>query len=277
MFLPPPDRLKGSRIFRPRLERLEARSLPAPIVWVCDDGDWATPSCWDLGRLPAAGDDAIIDRPGAITVTHSIGDTSIRSLTSQEAFVLSGGVLQLEAAVFHSSFRQSAGTLGGRGNVTVHGLFTFTGGRHGNTSMGFPVLTFADGGLVLGSGGSKQMMGRKIHNRAVGVTDGAVDIFMTNGAEIINSTNAEFRTMPGSPLRLSGLSSTSRGFTNLGFLHNRGGVSGNRIGLGIGGHAELDGAGISAGGGATIGAGGIIHLSRATIFGLVDDAGSSDG
>lgn len=81
---------------RPRLETLETRENPAIIQWTNPfGGDWNNPANWDLGRLPAAQDDVIIDVPGAVTITHSSGNTTVQSIQSQEALVLNGGVLDV--------------------------------------------------------------------------------------------------------------------------------------------------------------------------------------
>jgi len=81
---------------QPRLETLETRENPAIIQWTNPfGGDWNNPANWDLGRLPAAQDDVIIDVPGAVTITHSSGNTTVQSIQSQEALVLNGGVLDV--------------------------------------------------------------------------------------------------------------------------------------------------------------------------------------
>src|SRR5262245_26031 len=120
--------------YAPRLETLEARDVPAPIAWVCGDGDWATPECWDLGRLPEADDDVTIAAGDDVTVTHSAGITSVRSLESDGPFVLAGGSLTLaEASALSADFAQAGGRLAGAGDLFVGGPFTWTAGEQVGT------------------------------------------------------------------------------------------------------------------------------------------------
>src|SRR5947209_4983910 len=109
-------RLRGRRghRFRPRAERLESLMLLATINWTnTAGGAWNVAGNWDLGRLPAAGDDVVIDVPSAdVTITHATGSDSIHSLTTSEKFNLSGGTLSVAATVRASdTFTLSGGTL----------------------------------------------------------------------------------------------------------------------------------------------------------------------
>src|SRR5262249_47606986 len=61
----------------------------ATVSWISNSGAWNEPANWSSGSLPAPDDDVVIDRPGDITVTFSSGSYSIRSLRSEESFVLS--------------------------------------------------------------------------------------------------------------------------------------------------------------------------------------------
>src|ERR1051326_8111721 len=73
---------------------LSAATLQAATVsWVGGDGDWSTVTNWSSAALPGQNDDVVIDRPGLITVTHSSGSHTVKSIFCQESFVLSGGSL----------------------------------------------------------------------------------------------------------------------------------------------------------------------------------------
>src|SRR5437879_1549191 len=77
-----------------RLEALEDRTLLDTVRWISpNSGSWGDADNWSTGSVPGAADDVFIDVPQNITVTHSIGAHSIRSLTSQKALNLSGGSL----------------------------------------------------------------------------------------------------------------------------------------------------------------------------------------
>jgi RHS repeat-associated protein len=91
---------------------LEHRSMAASVSWVGGSGDWNTPTNWSAGALPGPNDDVVIDQPGVITVTHSSGTRSVKSLLCQETFVLSGGSLTVSNTVqANNGFNLSGGTL----------------------------------------------------------------------------------------------------------------------------------------------------------------------
>src|SRR5262249_34937962 len=133
-----------------RLEQLEDRCVPAAVAWTGGAGnfDWDNAANWDAGRVPIAGDDAYINTAG-ITVVHSAGvDDAVISLHSQAALYLSGGSLSVAStSTIDSDFTLSTATLGGTGDVTIAGLFTW-GGRLTGTPTGgvLPTLT-AEGGI----------------------------------------------------------------------------------------------------------------------------------
>src|SRR5262245_4200247 len=116
------------RRFTPRTELLEDLTLPSSVFWNNPaGGNWMTPANWrdDMGasRLPGAADDVFINQTG-ITVTHSAGTDTVRSLTSRAAFVMSGGTLTAGTSVYHSTLNFFGGTMRG-GDQTIHGLFSW--------------------------------------------------------------------------------------------------------------------------------------------------------
>jgi hypothetical protein len=140
------------------LELLEDRKVPAQITWICDDGDWATPGCWDPKRLPQSGDDVVIVRPGAVTVTHSTGTSQVSSLSSEERLVLTGGTIApANPSVVEGVFEQTGGTFFG-GDLTINGPFTWTAGAQRG-----PGQTTANGGMML-TGPSLKGMDRTLNN-----------------------------------------------------------------------------------------------------------------
>src|SRR5437588_5375412 len=77
------------------IEALEERSVPATVSWVnAAGGDWGTGANWSTGTLPGAGDDAVINLPGGVTVTHTgnVTDT-VHSLTNSDTLNVSGGIV----------------------------------------------------------------------------------------------------------------------------------------------------------------------------------------
>jgi len=144
----------------PRLECLEDRVTPSAVTWKGGSGDWGTPSNWSSGSLPGATDDVTIDLPG-ITVTHSSGSDTVRSLTMNDPFNLSGGTLTVTGNVAGGNvleqngnlFTLSGGTLSG---ATVSAATTITGtagALTGVTLAGTLDMTTSYGGGVSVNGG----------------------------------------------------------------------------------------------------------------------------
>ena len=71
----------------------------ATVSWVGSSGDWNIATNWSTGALPGAADDVVIDRPGALTITHSAGAHTVRSIQSEEALTVSGGSLTVSNTV----------------------------------------------------------------------------------------------------------------------------------------------------------------------------------
>jgi hypothetical protein len=118
--------LTHRRVFRPRLECLEDRTVPSTVTWISTtSGDWADGTNWDSGSKPGSNDDVVISQPG-VTVTHSSGNDSVHSLTNSADLVLAGGslafsttfrvdgTLELNGGTLDLTFK----TLDGSGSVT---------------------------------------------------------------------------------------------------------------------------------------------------------------
>ena len=123
------------RRFALTLHTLEERLTPATVSWDVDaSGAWEVASNWrdDLGvnRLPAEGDDVVIDRPaGTFTVPHASGSHAIKSLTISDPFTLSGGALTVAGTLVAqsgNSFVLGNGTLA-RATVAAGTTITQTG------------------------------------------------------------------------------------------------------------------------------------------------------
>jgi hypothetical protein len=137
-------RRRGGRSYRPTLEALEGRVLPAAVTWINPaGGDWDTAANWSTGALPTAADDVHINTLG-LTITHSLGNTDrVRSLVSKSAISISAGTLALASpSTLSSALALSGGTLTGAGALTIGGLFTWTGGTMSGTGP-----TVANGGI----------------------------------------------------------------------------------------------------------------------------------
>jgi hypothetical protein len=72
------------------------------VTWINPaGGNWDTPSNWNTGALPGAGDDVIIpvlNNGASVTHSQNVTDT-IKSLTASSTLALSGGTLDLSGAI----------------------------------------------------------------------------------------------------------------------------------------------------------------------------------
>ena len=95
----------------------------ATVIWVGGSGVWNTTNDWSTGALPGINDDVVIGSGPSITVTHSTGTHTVRSVQSQQAFVLSGGSLSVSTTFQESNtFTLSGGTLANATLVMTNGV-----------------------------------------------------------------------------------------------------------------------------------------------------------
>ena len=99
-----------------------------------DGVNWSDPINWSGNALPGAADDVTISVAGPITVTHASGNTTVRSVTSDENLVISGG-----------SFTVTDGTSVVNGNFTVStASLTATGATTSFTASGPATIDFSN-------------------------------------------------------------------------------------------------------------------------------------
>jgi hypothetical protein len=121
----------------------------ATIRWVNPAGGfWDDPANWEGGRLPGPHDDVFIDVPGDVAITHQTGNTTIRSLISNNPFTITGGTFTVTQT------------------VQVNNIFTINGG------------TLKDATVLAGSGGQGIEFTSNSNNRLTGVTVNG-DLFLT--------------------------------------------------------------------------------------------------
>jgi hypothetical protein len=210
----------GGARFRPWLEQLEDRAVPATVTWInATGGAWNVPANWNTSALPGAGDDVVIpDLPGDLTITHATGTDTIRSLTSHEAVVLSGGSLTIGGGGTTSRINRnftviSEGTLDlNRTTVDGSGILFNTGTviLTGST-MEAPLLnqgtlvalaTSALNGSWINAGGSiLRVLGGSVGDATLTVLNG----FTNYGAiELISADTSRTATLTIPSLRNSG-------------------------------------------------------------------------
>ena len=94
---------------------------------VDSSGSWHEGSNWDQGTAPnGANDVVVIDRPAAsptITFSAASGTSLVKSLTSEESIILSGGTLEvLTNAQLNGAFTLAGGTLKGGAITSISGI-----------------------------------------------------------------------------------------------------------------------------------------------------------
>ena len=188
----------------------------ATVSWIGASGDWNTPANWTNSMLPGPDDDVVIDRPGDITITHSSGTHSVKSLQSQENFVLSGGSLSFSnASQFSTSLTLSGGTLAGSGDVTVTGMFDWSNGTMSGSGR---TIIAATGGLNLG-GANTRILSRVLQNDGAANWTGSGLLLMAGGTF---NNNGSFTINSASPLSSYGNGPGVNAFNNAGTFTKQG-------------------------------------------------------
>jgi hypothetical protein len=160
--------------------------LPAATVtWVGASGDWNATNNWSTGALPGAGDDVVIGSGPAITVTHSSGAHTVNSILSQQAFVLSGGVLTVSSTFqANNAFTLAGGTLQTATVVVTNGASLFVNG--GGTLDGVTVNGVLDVGNTFGGTVALTDVLNNVGNSVV--LNGADDSWELQGGTIMGGT-----------------------------------------------------------------------------------------
>lgn len=174
---------------------LAAMPAPAQTRWIAGDGNWNTAGNWSPAVVPNGGADVVIDRPGVITVTHSIGAHTIGRLTSEESLVLSGGSLAINGvSSLAGNFTLSGGALVGTGDLTIGGTTILQG------SASLPALAgsgrLITNGMVEFGGGVTLRDQRVLDLRADGAWTGG-EMALLGDARIVNAAGSTFKDSGG--------------------------------------------------------------------------------
>jgi hypothetical protein len=188
--------------YRPLLLALEDRTLLSTITWLHPvSGDWDEAANWAGGRVPTAGDDAVIPFAG-IRVTHATSPVnSVHTLISEAAIDISAGALALGSTSRIDDVCTISGgtlflnnvTLGGAGRLINRGtinLFVSTinvGLRNETgvvvaTGLGLPSAINNQAGqpFANGPGATLRVLGRAALTVAHGFTnEGRIDLQTT--------------------------------------------------------------------------------------------------
>jgi RHS repeat-associated protein len=178
----------------------------AVVEWIADvNGFWDVAANWrdseGVQRVPAAGDDVIIDQAGAdVTVTYRTGTLSINTLSSTDALAITGGTLGIESNSQINTLQISnSGTLSGAGVVTVTGALNWTGGTMAGTGA-----TVVTAGAALNMAGGTKSLNRALENAGTAVwTNGTINLSAAlrnlAGGMFDVQGNLFVQTQPGAP------------------------------------------------------------------------------
>jgi hypothetical protein len=120
-----------------------ATVLGGTVSWTGGGGDslWTNPANWSGGRLPEAGDDVVINSPGALTVVLESGWQRAKSVRCENSLSITGGYLALR-----------------QGASWVRGTFVLEAGRllvaEEGTSFIATGMTRYEGGYLEANGGA---------------------------------------------------------------------------------------------------------------------------
>jgi hypothetical protein len=221
------------------LETLEERVLLTATWMNSAGGDWSVASNWTSGSVPGSDEDVVIDVPSAlVTITHSTGIDTVRSLVSNEILILSGGSLSVKTTVqVTNTFTLSGGTLadativtgttlkgtgsgGTLSNVTLQDNLDLTGSANANVSVTGP-LTLDNGSVALGnSSGSYGVLHFK---DAAALLTGNGSVVFSNLANSVYNTLQE--NVSGGTLTLGPGITVHSGSGSIGYNANYGGFA----------------------------------------------------
>ena len=260
-------------VFRPGVNRLEARTLLSTITWASDvSGDWDNPSMWTGGAVPGAGDDAVIPF-GDITVTHdsAVNDT-VDSIDCQSALDLAAGSLIIDTTSPSQPISTISGqfNLGGDSLQLLAGSLSFTGG---GTVSG--TISGAEGTTLIFGGSSFTFGADSILSTAGSVALYSTEVTESGAYDVTTSTMVGGGTVTFSaPIADVGNDLTNGGTIDLpgqsfslSTLENSGTING-------GGGASLTVTSSMSWGGGTITGFGLLAIADGSSLSITGDPGS---
>ncbi len=195
--------MKGRKFIGTMGAVLVALAMVGLLTWVFSQGqtirwkdpisgNWSDPTKWDLGRVPTATDNVLIDAAGTYTVTLDVNAT-VASLTlggasgtqtlDQNAYTLTlNGASTIST---NGVYNLIGGTLTGSGSLTVNGTMNWSGG----TVTGTGAFT-VNSPLNISGTDVKYLDGRTITNKGTANWTGTGYVNMRNTAVFDNQAGA---------------------------------------------------------------------------------------
>lgn len=121
----------------------------APVIWIGPNNSfWDLPGNWNTGFVPGTTDDVLL---GSFNTVFRNGSVNVSSFSGTGQLSLTGGILQTTTTSSLGSLRQSSGSLGGSGTLTISGptLITFGDHRGTGTTILQGATTISGNGLRL--------------------------------------------------------------------------------------------------------------------------------
>jgi hypothetical protein len=175
--------------FRPFLECLEGRAVPAAVYWTgwAGGGNWNNFFNWSTFQVPRSTDDVFITQSNS-TVTYSGSNHSqIHSLTDNGQLNITGGTLAIASSSTVQDLVFSGGNLQIDGYVAVPDTFQWYGG----TLSGQGELDALTNMYMSGGDSAKTLDSLTLANEGVCNWNGS-GIGAANGATFINGPSAFF-------------------------------------------------------------------------------------
>ena len=146
------------RVFLPRLECLEERTLLSVVPWngPITGGDWGTAGNWTGGVLPKTTDTALIGAGNTVTVSSS--DTiQVATLDVEGGLNVTGGNLTVGNTAGSNFTETTGGTVMGAGSINI--VNGASNSWSGGTMTGTGTTTFTSGSLLTISGTTDVLAG----------------------------------------------------------------------------------------------------------------------
>jgi hypothetical protein len=275
--------------------------------WISTDGDWSVPGNWDLGHVPGAGETALLDQPGTLTVTIPAGTFTPDRVASNENITITGGTLSLASAnpsqingtlaingggslqgvspvVVVGTLALGGGTVATSGGVVVVGTTSSSGATQLSGPLATTLLSVTGGAFNIGAGSLLAINGGGASTVATSASlanSGTLRLFgggsltVAPGATFTNATGASLEVLAGSAT-INGFATNPGGITlgtNAALTTSVGLASSGPVTLGTGstlatGGASSNSGTMTLGSGSTFATGGNSFTNTGTVSGF---------